>query len=241
MTGADFGIFPFFAFLAVPHQTANSMQPTSMRENLIPELRQAFPELQDSQLIEEMVRQGRCMKFKAGDIIIDYGEFIRMVPLVLEGSLKVLRENEEGDELFLYFLNSGDSCSMSFSCCMSDKRSSVRAVAEEDSRILGIPVRYVDEWISRYPLWKNFVMRSYDQRMMELINTIDTIAFKKLDERLMDYLKQKADTLKTREIQTTHQQIAFDLHASREAVSRLLKQLEKMGKVELGRNKIVLI
>lgn len=220
------------------------MQPSSsssMRETLIPELRRAFPDLSDNNLVEEMVRQGRCMRFRAGDIIMDYGEYIRMVPLVLEGSIKVLRENEDGDELFLYFLSAGESCSMSFSCCMADKRSSIRAVAEEDTRILGIPVRYVDEWIGLFPVWKNFVMRSYDQRMVELINTIDTIAFKKLDERLLDYLTQKSETLKSREIHATHQQIAMDLHASREAISRLLKQLEKMGRVDLGRNKVTLL
>jgi len=212
-------------------------QPT-MRDNLVPDIRKAFPELHDQSLINDLSEHGRCMKFKAGETIIDYGEFIRLVPLVLEGSIKVLRENEEGDELFLYFLNSGESCSMSFTCCMTDKRSSIRAIAEEDTRILGLPVRYVDEWISRYPVWKNFVMRSYDQRLLELINTIDTIAFKKLDERLMDYLIQKSETHNSKEIHTTHQEIAYDLHASREAISRLLKQLEKLGKIELGRNKI---
>ncbi len=207
---------------------------------MIPEIRQAFPTLSDQHLLQELANHGRCMKFKAGEIIMDYGEYIRMVPLVLEGSIKVMRENEEGEELFLYYLNTGESCSMSFSCCMADKRSSVRATAEEDSRILGIPVRFVDEWISKYPVWKNFVMRSYDQRMMELINTIDTIAFKRMDERLWEYLEQKAFTHDSREIMTTHQQIALDLHASREAISRLLKQLEKMGKLTLGRNKIIL-
>lgn len=212
-----------------------------MRETLVPVLRKAFPELNDPNLIDDLAREGRCMKFKAGDVIMDYGENIRLVPLVLDGSVKVMRENVDGEELFLYFLNSGDSCSMSFACCMANKRSSIRAIAEEDTRILGVPVRYVDEWISRYAAWKNFVLRSYDMRMMELINTIDTIAFKKLDERLLDYLQQKAEVLKTREIPVTHQQIALDLHASREAISRLLKQLEKMHRVELGRNKVTLI
>lgn len=212
----------------------------SLRDSLIPEIRQAFSVLNDQHLLQEIANHGRCMKFKAGEVIMDYGEYIRMVPLVLEGSIKVMRENEEGEELFLYYLNSGESCSMSFSCCMADKRSSIRAVAEEDTRILGIPVRFVDEWISKYPVWKNFVMRSYDQRLVELINTIDTIAFKRMDERLWEYLDQKSFTLNTKEIQTTHQQIAWDLHASREAISRLLKQLEKMGKLTLGRNKITL-
>lgn len=169
---------------------------------------------------------------------MDYGEYVRLVPLVLKGSLKVMRENEEGQELFLYFLNAGESCSMSFTCCMASKKSSVRAIAEEDTVLLGVPARFVDEWIGRFPVWKQFVLRSYDQRMLELINAIDSIAFKRLDERLMDYLRQKAETRLNHEIHATHQEIALDLNASREAISRLLKQLENMGQVELGRNRI---
>ena len=212
-----------------------------MRDTMIPEIRQVFTSLIDQHLLQEMANQGRCMKFKAGEVIMDYGEYIRMVPLVLEGSIKVMRENEEGEELFLYYLNSGESCSMSFSCCMADKRSSVRAIAEEDTRILGIPVRYVDEWISKYAVWKNFVMRSYDTGMQELVRTIDKLMFHKMDERLINYLQQKSEATNSKVLNTTHQEIAYDLNASREAVSRLLKQLEKMGRIKLGRNKIELI
>lgn len=211
------------------------MSTTPIDETLV---RKAFPFFSDQQLLDEISQQAVLLSFNAGDTVMDYGEYVRLVPLVLKGSLKVMRENEEGQELFLYFLNAGESCSMSFTCCMASKKSSVRAIAEEDTVLLGIPARFVDEWIGKFPAWKQFVLRSYDQRMVELINAIDSIAFKRLDERLMDYLRQKADTRPNHEVQATHQEIALDLNASREAISRLLKQLENMGKVELGRNRI---
>lgn len=212
-----------------------------LRDQLVQELHKAFPMLNHPALIDEMIEVGEIMHVKAGDVLIDFGEFIRMVPLVMEGAIKVLRENEEGDELFLYFLGIGESCSMSFTCCMSDKRSSIRAIAEEDTRLLAIPIQYIDTWITKYTVWKNFVLQSYDQRMLELIHTIDSIAFKKLDERLIQYLSNLSTKSGNRVVQITHQQIATDLNASREAVSRLLKQLEKMGVLKLGRNRITLM
>jgi CRP/FNR family transcriptional regulator len=124
---------------------------------------------------------------------------------------------------------------------MMDKLSDIRTTAEDDSTVIAIPVKYVDEWMSRYPSWKNFVMRSYDSRMQEMIKTIDTIAFKKMDERLLKYLNERSIANNSRVIHSTHQEIAADLNASREAVSRLLKQLEKKGVVTLERNKINLL
>lgn len=204
-------------------------------------LKKVFPHLLHPQLVEEIQEVGQLMRFKEGDVLIDYGQYIRMAPLVLEGSLKIMRENDEGEELFLYFLSAGESCSMSFTCCLAEKRSSIRAVVDDDVLVLGIPVQYVDQWISKYTVWKNFVLRSYDQRLMELIQTIDTIAFKKLDERLVDYLKQLVKNHNSKHLNITHQQIASDLNASREAVSRLLKKMEKMGDLILGRNKIEIL
>jgi CRP/FNR family transcriptional regulator len=204
-------------------------------------LKKVFPHLLHPQLVEEIQEVGQLMRFKEGDILIDYGQYIRMAPLVLEGSLKIMRENEDGEELFLYFLNAGESCSMSFTCCLAEKRSSIRAVVDDDVLVLGIPVQFVDQWISKYTVWKNFVLRSYDQRLMELIQTIDTIAFKKLDERLIEYLKQLVKNHDSKHLNITHQQIASDLNASREAVSRLLKKMEKMGDLILGRNKIEIL
>ncbi len=198
-----------------------------------------FSEIAERKLQEDIVQVARLMSFRAGELIMDFGSFVRMVPLVVSGSIKVVREDSDGRELLLYYLQPGESCSMSFTCCMMNKKSEIRTVAEEDTEIIAIPVRYMDEWMSKYQSWKNFVMRSYDRRMVELVRTIDDIAFKKMDERLLQYLEKKAEVNRSKEISATHQEIAYDLNASREAVSRLLKQLEKEGKVKLGRNKIL--
>jgi len=178
--------------------------------------------------------------FKEGDLIMDYGSYIKLVPIILEGSIKVSREDEDGNELFLYYLRPGETCSMSFTCCMMNKKSEIRTIAEEDTTIIGVPNRYMDEWMGRYQSWKNFVMTSYDNRMLELVRTIDSIAFKKMDERLVEYLQKKAEATGSKTLNATHQEIAYDMNASREAVSRLLKQLEKAGRLKLGRNRIEL-
>ena len=164
-----------------------------------------------------------------------------MIPLLIEGTISVSREDDDGHEILLYYLNPGTACSMSFTCCMMNKRSEIRAIAEERSVMIGIPIRYMDEWMSKYPSWKNFIMRSYDNRLMEMVRTIDSIAFKKMDARLVEYLEKKAAALGTNIINATHQNIAADLNASREAVSRLLKSLEKEGMVKLHRNKVELL
>lgn len=201
-----------------------------------------FPALNEKKLIDEIGEIGQFANFKAGEMIMDFGAYVKWVPLLIEGSIKVVREDKNRDqELFLYFLKPGETCSMSFSCCMMHKKSDIRTTAEDDSTLIGIPVKYVDEWMMKYPSWKNFVMQTYDARMHELIQTIDSIAFNKLDERLLKYLQQKATAIQATTIHTTHQDIAHDMNASREAISRLLKKLEKEQHIKLGRNKIELL
>ena len=204
-------------------------------------IRKNYPQIAERQLQEDIAQVGNIMHFKAGELIMDFGAYVKLVPLIIEGSIKVSREDEQGNELFLYYLQPGETCSMSFTCCMMNKKSETRTVAEENTTLIGIPTRYMDEWMSQYPSWKNFVMTSYDRRLLELVYTIDNIAFKKMDERLLDYLEKKAEANSNRTLQSTHQEIAYDLNASREAVSRLLKQLERDGIVELGRNRIKLL
>lgn len=203
-------------------------------------VRKHYPQIAELGLQEEIASVGQIMQFKAGDVIMDFGSYVRLIPLIIEGSVKVIREDEEGNELFLYYIQPGEACSMSFTCCMMKKRSEIRTIAEDNSLIIGIPIKYMDDWMSRYQSWKNFIMVSYDRRLLELIKTIDVIAFKKMDERLLDYLQKKSDVLQSKLLSVTHQEIAYDLNASREAVSRLLKQLERNGRVKLGRNKIEL-
>ncbi len=201
-------------------------------------LQQHFSHIVEPGLQKEIQLVGKIKHFREGEVIMDYDSYIKMVPLVIKGGIKVVRKGEDGNEFLLYFLNAGDTCSMSFTCCMTNKRSAIQTIAEDDTTILGIPIKHVDEWMSTYKSWKNFVMMSYDNRLLEMVNTIDSIVFKKMDERLWNYLTKKAQTINNDVIATTHQKIAYDLNASREAISRLLKQLEKMGKIQLGRNMI---
>ena len=195
-------------------------------------------QLTDPELLEAIQQRGEYKIIKAGDLIMDIGRYIKYLPVVLSGAIKILREDDEGNELFLYFIYPGQSCAMSINCCMANAPSEIRAVAEEDTEIIMIPVDVMDEWTSKYQQWKQFVMNTYSFRFNELLHTIDSIAFRKLDERLMHYLEQKASISNDGIIHSTHQKIAYDLNSSREVISRLLKQLEKNGKIELSRNRI---
>lgn len=209
-----------------------------MEINLPEDFKKTFPQIAEAALQQSILDHGRVYTFQEGEVIMDIGQYVKIVPLVLKGLIKVSREDEEGRELFLYYLHPGDSCTMSFTCCMMNKKSEIRTVAEEKTILLGVPIRFMDEWMTKYQSWKNFVMQSYDNRMMELVKTIDSIAFKKMDERLFEYLEAKSKAFQTKELSVTHQDIAFDLNASREAISRLLKKMEKEGMLILGRNKI---
>ncbi len=203
-------------------------------------IRRHFPQIAEVKLQEEIAETGKLMHFSAGEVIMDYGGYVRIVPLVLEGNIKVMREDEEGNEIFLYYIKAGETCSVSFTCCMMHKKSYIKTIAEDDVVLIGVPIKHVDEWMTKYQSWKNFVMLSYDSRLFDMVKTIDNIAFRKMDERLIEYLKEKAKANLSPVISATHQEIANDLNASREAISRLLKQLEKDGMLSLGRNRITL-
>jgi CRP/FNR family transcriptional regulator len=210
-------------------------------EELIRLIKQKFPEINDPELLHDLAISAVEKTVKEGDILIDYGEEIKFVPLVLEGTIKVNRQSDEDHEIFLYYLMGGDTCATSFSCCMIRKRSEIIATAEEDSKLLMIPLLKADQWMSQYAAWRNFIFSMYDVRMFSMIDTIDRLAFSNLDEQLIDYLEKKSSVLDTPVIESTHQQIAYDLNVTREAVSRLLKKLENEGNVKLERNKIHLL
>lgn len=200
-----------------------------------------FPSLSEPELLHQLAEKGTIKQVQEGDIIMDIGQFIQSIPLVMKGSIKVLREDEEGNEILLYYLGSGESCAMSLTCCLGEGQSQIRAVAEEDTTLFMIPAHLMDEWMMKFRSWKNFIMATFSARFEELLHTIDLIAFRKMDERLWHYLKEKAEIHQDTAFNITHQQIAYDLHSSREAVSRLLKKLEQMGKLKLSRNRIELL
>lgn len=192
----------------------------------------------DSRLLKAIEKEAKVMEFEAGETIIDKGQYIKIVPIVLRGSVKVLRTDEAGHELFLYYIESGETCAMSLTCCSTLSPSDIKAVAEEKTVISGIPVGKHEEWANDYKQWKEFVAFTYQKRFQELLLTIDAIAFQKMDERLLRYLVTKSTQLNALELSITHQEIASELGSSREVISRLLKQLEKRKLVELGRNTI---
>lgn len=192
-------------------------------------------------LIKEMQEFGEVKVFKEGDVIMDYGKYIRMMPLILTGTIKVLRMDETGKEILLYYLSSNESCSMAYSCCMEARKSEVKAIAEEEVELIAIPHTKLDEWLCKYPSWKNYIMRSFNERFLEMLKSIESIAFHKLDERLIGYLKEKQRLSGSSVIKVSHYIIADELATSRVVVSRLLKQLENDGKILLYRNEIKLM
>jgi len=199
-----------------------------------------FPIFFEEDLKKELASIAKVYNVPAGDIIMDIDQTIDQIPLVIKGSIKILREDEEGNEIFLYYLEPGNACATSITCCISGQRSTIRAIAEDDTEYMGIPVQYSDEWMVKYKSWKNFVMNTYAERFEELLKAIDQLAFKKMDERLSKYLHDKADLHESCELHISHQEIAYDLNTSREVISRLLKQLERIGSIKLGRNRIII-
>jgi CRP/FNR family transcriptional regulator, anaerobic regulatory protein len=192
-------------------------------------------------LLKEMEQFGALQNFKEGDLIMDYGKYIRMMPIILKGTVKVLRLDENGNEILLYYLSSNESCSMAYSCCIEAKKSEVKAIAEDNVELIAIPHSKLDEWLCTYPSWKNYIMRSFNERFIELLKSIESIAFHKLDERLMAYLKEKQRLTGSSVIKASHYLIADELATSRVVISRLLKQLENSKKIILYRNEIKLL
>jgi CRP/FNR family transcriptional regulator, anaerobic regulatory protein len=201
-------------------------------------LHENYDYLFEKELLEEITSVGSLRNVHQGDVLMDIGDSITHMPLLLKGAIKILREDEKGDELLLYFLERGDSCAMSFSCCMGKRKSDIRAIAETDVQLIMIPMEKMQEWMGKYQSWRAYILDSYHTRMMELLETVDTLAFMKMDERLLKHLQDKAKVNHDDMIQSTHQEIAYDLNTSRVVISRLLKKLEKEGKIEMHRNQL---
>jgi len=201
----------------------------------------SFSAIFEPELVKEMYQFGEIKQFSEGDLIMDYGKYIRMMPIILKGTIKVFRMDETGKEILLYYLSSNESCSMAYSCCMEAKKSEVKAIAEDDVELIAIPHIKLEEWLCKYPSWKSYIMRSFNERFLELLRSIESIAFHKLDERLIAYLKEKQRLTGSSVVKASHYQIADDLATSRVVVSRLLKQLENDKKIILYRNEIKLL
>jgi len=213
------------------------MQPLADKKQL---LRDTIGYILEEELIEEMSKIAKIRETVQDEIIIHVGDELRMIPIVVYGSIKVSRENPGGDELLLYYIEGGDTCAMTLQCCVRKTDSQIKATSMEPSLLLMFPSEYMQTWMDKYRSWREYILQCYHTRMLELMETIDEIAFMRLDERLLKYLTDQAKLLGTLELHHTHQEIADDLHSSRVVISRLLKQLETKGVIQIRRNRIIL-
>lgn len=202
--------------------------------------KQLFPQF-EPELIAVIEKEAVQRSYNTGDIIMRTGQYIKSTALVLEGQIKIYRENQDGGEFLMYYLGPGQACAVSMICALQSHTSEIMAVAEEETEVLMIPVQLMDDLMNKYKTWYQFVIQTYRGRFDELLSVVDNIAFRNMDERLEFYLKRHADKTGKHSIEISHQQIADDLNSSREVISRLLKKMEQRNLVKLNRNMIELI
>ena len=202
--------------------------------------KELFPQFEPG-LINAIENEAVQRSFNAGDVIMRTGQYIKSTALVLEGRVKIYRENQEGGEFLMYYLGPGQACAVSMICALQSHTSEIMAVAEEDSEVLMIPVQLMDDMMNKYKTWYQFVIQTYRNRFDEILSVVDNIAFRNMDERLEFYLKRYVEKTGKKSVEISHQQIADDLNSSREVISRLLKKMEQRNLVKLHRNMIELV
>ena len=196
----------------------------------------AYPEIK-----EKLFEYGTMKAFSEGDLIFNENTYVKAIPIVISGSVKVMRTDDEGKEILLYYIKAGESCIMSFLGGIHHDTSKVKAIAEDETEILFIPIHKVAELIKEYPEWLDYIFRLYHKRFEELLDVVNAVAFKKMDQRLLDFIRKKSEMAGSKILYITHEQLANELGTARVVVSRLLKQMEDTGLVSLSRNKITLL
>lgn len=200
-----------------------------------------FDSLFEEELINEITNNGELKLLKENEILIDLGQTITHMPLLLHGAIRIMRDDENDGELLLYYLEKGDTCAMMMTCCLGTKTSNIRATAETDGEIVMIPVQKMDEWLVKYPSWRAFVLNSYQDRLDEMMRSIDNLAFNDSKGRLKNYLIEVASVNKSRVVNKTHAEIAYEFNTSRVVISRLLKVLENEKFIKQQRNSITIL
>lgn len=201
-------------------------------------LAETYGHLLNPELLETIAQSGQFRQVEKGTLIMDVGDPIPGLPLLMKGAIKILRVDDAGDEMLIYFLEAGDSCAMTLGSFFGVSKSAIRAVAEQDSTLVIVPMDKAYDWIGTYPDFRQFVIESFNTRLQELVEAMDSVAFMDLHDRLAKYLSDRVKVNGTTSLSTTHAEIAADLHTSRVVVSRILKQLEREGTIELHRNRI---
>lgn len=209
--------------------------------NIKDQIQNSYPNIFEAKLIEEISGKAQMMSFESGDILIDMGQQITHMPILLDGAIKIIRDDYEEGELLLYFLERGDTCAMSMACCLGDKRSNIRAIGEVAGSVIMIPVTFMDTWLATYSSWRKFVFDSYNNRLEEMLEAVDNLAFNDMSGRLKNHLLNVATINNGNIVSKTHLEIAQELNTSRVVVSRLLKNLEKEGFLSLNRNNITIL
>lgn len=212
----------------------------SITTNMKELIKSYFPNF-NQQLVDEIDKQAIIKNIAAGEVIMRSGQYIKNTVLVISGKVKVYREDEDGGEFFMYYLQPGQACAISMICATKQETSSVMAKAVEDSELIMIPLQLMEKWMSQYRSWYEFVIETYRNRFEEVLTVIDNIAFKAMDERLEFYLKRHKDACNCNDVKLSHQEIASDLNTSREVISRLLKKMEQRGLVNLHRSHIEIL
>jgi len=213
---------------------------TTDKEILRSKLNDYYASIFEEELINEIVEIGIYRTITSGEMLIDIDDKMTHIPLILNGAIKIIREDKNGDEIALYFLEKGDTCAISFINCINRSKSMFRGLAEKETEGIFVPVDMVDEWLKKYESWRHFIIDSYHMRLIEMVESIDSLAFMKLDNRLLKYLTDKVKIMRDNTLIITHQEIADDINTSRVVVSRLLKQLENEGKIKIRRNRIII-
>lgn len=203
-------------------------------------IRSIFPGF-EKDLIEQLIQVAQEKSVNSGEYLMKTGQHFRNVMVVIDGTIKVYREDDEGNEFFMYYLESGQACALSMICAARFQASQLMAKAETDVTLLTIPLQYMDEWMSKYKTWYYFVLENYRSRFDEVLRTLDHVAFRNMDERLVYYLKRYQDTHKTNLVKISITEIAQELNSSREVISRLLKKLNEKGVVVTRKDHIELI
>lgn len=213
---------------------------TTDKEFLREKLKDYYSLIFEEELINEIINVGMHRTIKPNELLIDIGDKMSHVPLILDGAVKIIREDKNGEEIALYFLEKGDTCAISFINCINRTKSMFRGVTEKETEGIFVPVEKIDEWLIKYKSWRHFIIDSYHMRLIEMVESIDSLAFMKLDDRLHKYLTDKVKIMKDNTLIITHQEIADDINTSRVVVSRLLKVLENEGKIKIRRNRIII-
>ena len=200
-----------------------------------------FSSILEEDLMNEIIKVGHFDIIEAGELLVDVGDDLTHIPLIFEGSVKIMRHLNEDGELALYYLKAGDTCAISFINCIESKKSVFEGIVETDMEACFIPLDKVDEWLVKYKSWRRYIIDSYHFRLMEMLASIDGLAFNTLNERILTYLTNMSERSNENVLHITHQQIANDLNTSRVVLSRIMKQLQNEGKIVSSRNNIVLL